>query len=62
MGTPTDLPLDVPEPDAAEQARELRHPEPVAPPAISRSDIAEVDEYDAVEQSLIVEEDEDDYR
>jgi hypothetical protein len=62
MSAPTELPLDVPAADAAEQAREMRETrldDPPAPPPIA----AEADEYDAVEQSLEVEEeDEDAYR
>ncbi|MBL7500828.1 hypothetical protein I6A84_09360 [Frankia sp. CNm7] len=61
MGAPTELPLDVPDADAAEQARALRPDEtPPRPPPLRER--PEVDEYDAVEQSLVVEDDEDDYR
>ncbi|WP_198946107.1 hypothetical protein [Pseudofrankia asymbiotica] len=58
MSAPTELPLDVPDADAAEQAREVRPDDSEAPPPV----VAEADEYDAVEQSLEVKEDEDDYR
>jgi hypothetical protein len=50
--------MDVPDADAAEQARGLRPEEPEQ----AASGLAEVDEFDAVEQRLIIEEDEDDYR
>jgi hypothetical protein len=58
MGAPADIPMDVPDADAAEQARDLRPEEPEVAPSSS----PEVNEFDAVEQSLIIEEDEDDYR
>jgi hypothetical protein len=50
--------MDVPDADAAEQARDLRP----GGPEVATSSSAEVNEFDAVEQSLIIEEDEDDYR
>ncbi|WP_131765476.1 hypothetical protein [Candidatus Protofrankia californiensis] len=70
MSSPTDLPFDVhdvldrpdvPDADAAEQAREvLAHdPLPLAAPWPSS---LEVDEYDAAEQRIIVDVDEDEYR
>ncbi|MCK9893770.1 hypothetical protein [Frankia sp. AgB32] len=66
MGAPTDLPgselpLEAPDADAAEQAREVRPPQQVAP-AVPAAPTVEVDEFDLVEQSIIVETDEDDYR
>ncbi|CAJ64678.1 MULTISPECIES: hypothetical protein [Frankia] len=64
MGVPTDLPvsglpLETPDADAAEQAREVRPPAgaPPVPPARP----SEADEFDVVEQSIVVETDEDDY-
>ncbi|KJE19842.1 hypothetical protein FF36_05872 [Frankia torreyi] len=64
MGVPTDLPasglpLEAPDADAAEQAREVRPPTgaPPVPPAPP----SEADEFDVVEQSIVVETDEDDY-
>ncbi len=66
MGAPTDLPssglpLETPDADAAEQAREVR-PAQQAAPVVPAAPPAEVDEFDLVEQSIIVETDEDDYR
>jgi hypothetical protein len=58
MGAPADIPMDVPDADAAEQARDLRPGEA----EVVASSSAEVNEFDAVEQSLVIEEDEDDYR
>jgi hypothetical protein len=67
MGAPANVPIgvpeiDVPEGDAAEQARELREPGQAADGGGPASVEVEVDEFDAVEQSLVVEDDEDDYR
>jgi hypothetical protein len=68
MSSPTDLPLDVrdifdrpdvSDADAAEQAREVSTREPLAPAWTSS---LEVDEYDAAEQRIVVEDDEDEYR
>jgi len=56
-----DLPIEAPDADAAEQAREVRPDEGDAPPAPAPS-AAEADEFDAMEQSIVVETDEDDYR
>jgi hypothetical protein len=54
------LPLDVPDADAVEQARQVR---PVDPPEPSHvHDGPEADEYDAVQQGLEVVDDEDEYR
>jgi len=62
MSAPTELPLDVPDADAAEQAREVRPDvSPPPPPALVEED--EADEYDAVEQRLeVAQDEEDDYR
>jgi hypothetical protein len=66
--TPTDLPgtglpLEAPDADAAEQAREIRPPQPTGGgPGVPEAVPSEVDEFDLVEQSIIVEDDEDDYR
>ncbi|SNQ45894.1 conserved hypothetical protein [Frankia canadensis] len=68
MSAPTDLPasglpLEAPDADAAEQAREVRPPQTAAGrPSAPAAPPAEVDEFDLVEQSIIVEMDEDDYR
>jgi hypothetical protein len=62
MGRPTNTPIDIPDADAAEQARELRDLDPPATILPTGPGPAEVDEFDAVEQSLVVEDDEDDYR
>ncbi|MCM3923865.1 hypothetical protein ND748_19600 [Frankia sp. AiPs1] len=64
MGVPTDLPasglpLEVSDADAAEQAREVR-PAAGAPPVLSAPP-SEADEFDVVEQSIVVDNDEDDY-
>lgn len=60
MGTPIEVPSDVPDADAAEQARETRPDDtPVLPTRLTSDD---VDEFDAVEQHIVVEDDEDDYR
>jgi hypothetical protein len=64
MSAPTEIPIDVPVADAAEQAREIRPAEPAdaqtAPPRAAEA--GEAAEYDAVEQSLEVADDEDEYR
>jgi hypothetical protein len=60
INTPLEIPQDVPAADAADQAREVR---PAEADADSAPTPVEADEYDAVEQSLVVENDEeDDYR
>ncbi|CAI7973636.1 MULTISPECIES: hypothetical protein [Parafrankia] len=66
MRSPTDPPLDVPDADAAEQSRELR------PSGTTQAGLVEgaqgtqareVDEFDAVEQSIVVDQDdEEEYR
>jgi hypothetical protein len=57
---PRALTPEVPDADAAEQATDL-FPDEIWPPRVG--DLREVDEYDAVEQSIVVEEDDgDDYR
>ncbi|WP_322759612.1 hypothetical protein [Frankia sp. Cr2] len=71
MSSPTDLPLDVrdildrpdvPDADAAEQAREVSTREGLAP-ASAWTFPLEVAEYDAAQQRIVVDdEDEDEYR
>jgi hypothetical protein len=62
INTPLEIPQDVPAADAADQAREVRPAEADAD-ADSAPTSVEANEYDAVEQSLVVENDEeDDYR
>ncbi|MCK9875745.1 hypothetical protein MXD59_08155 [Frankia sp. Ag45/Mut15] len=57
------LPLETPDADAVEQAREVRPREAGSTVLASEVDTAgEVDEFDRVEQSIVVETDEDDYR
>lgn len=53
------LPLEASDADAAEQAREVRPPDSGATVVDA---LSEVDEFDRVEQSIVVETDEDDYR
>ncbi len=66
MGVPTDLPaaadlpLEAPDADAAEQAREVRPP--TSAPLVFPASPSEADEFDVVEQSIVVETDEDEYR
>ncbi|WP_018502234.1 hypothetical protein [Parafrankia discariae] len=66
MRSPTDPPLDVPDADAAEQSRELRPsgtPQGGPAEAAQSAEAREVDEFDAVEQSIVVEQDdEEEYR
>ncbi|WP_462186503.1 MULTISPECIES: hypothetical protein [unclassified Frankia] len=64
MGAPTDLPasdlpIEAPDADAVEQAREIRPADP-APRWLPSAPPVEADEYDVVEQSIVVETDEDD--
>lgn len=58
--------LEVPDADAAEQSRELRPPDPADAPTTDvppRPGAAEADEFDAVEQNFVVEQDdEEEYR
>ncbi|WP_250286906.1 MULTISPECIES: hypothetical protein [unclassified Frankia] len=70
MTSPTDLPLDVhdvldrpdvSDADAAEQAREVLTRDPL-PLTASWPSSLEVDEYDAAEQQIVVDVDEDEYR
>jgi hypothetical protein len=67
MTAPTELPtemqvpVDVPDADAIEQARQVRPDELTLPTHVH--DGSEADEYDAVEQAVEVQDDgEDDYR
>ncbi|WP_131745491.1 hypothetical protein [Frankia sp. Cppng1_Ct_nod] len=69
MSSPTDLPLDVrdildrpdvADADAAEQAREISADDRMTAPSWTSS--LEVDEYDAAEQRIVVDVDEDEYR
>ncbi|WP_261553656.1 hypothetical protein [Frankia tisae] len=65
MGVPTNLPaaglpLEAPDADAAEQAREVRPP--AGAPPVLPAPPSEADEFDVVEQSIVVETDEDEYR
>ncbi len=58
MSEPAELPLDAPDADRAEQEQEVVPAEPPTGAPLP----PEVDEYDAAEQSIVVELDEDEYR
>lgn len=58
MSESAELPLDAPDADRVEQEQDLIPTEPLAGTSTS----PEVDEYDAAEQSIVVELDEDEYR
>ncbi|ABW10376.1 conserved hypothetical protein [Parafrankia sp. EAN1pec] len=63
MRSPTDPPLDVPDADAAEQSRELRPSGTTQAGLVEGAQAREVDEFDAVEQSIVVDQDdEEEYR
>jgi hypothetical protein len=60
LPTEIHVPVDVPDADAVEQARQVLPDEPPQPTHVHGG--SEADEYDAVEQAVEVEEDEDAYR
>ncbi|EFC81519.1 hypothetical protein [Parafrankia sp. EUN1f] len=66
MRSPTEQLLEVPDADAAEQSRELRPADVADTPAADGPRVtrpAEADEFDTVEQNLVVDQDdEEEYR